>query len=162
MGIFYGSHPTRGMRYFEDLDTGERVDCGERTLPREEIVAFAERWDPQPFHVDEAAAAETRFGDIIASGLHTLSVCNLLSYREFMQDVSVVAGRGIDDMRFPRPVSPGDTVSVAVKIEAKETAGEPPGRGLARFRVTGTNQHGDRVISYVTLSLVRRQNRSDA
>lgn len=145
------------MQYFEDLHVGDTVDCGQRTVSRDEIIEYAEQWDPQPFHVDEAAASETIFGDVIASGLHTLSVCSRLAYDDFFSETAVVAGRGIDELRFPRPVRPGDTIFARVEILDRDGSEGPPERGLVHVGIEGHNQRDERVITFISLVMVERE-----
>jgi acyl dehydratase len=145
------------MKYFEDLEVGYVSEQGTKRLTKEDIIEFAMEFDPQPFHVDEAAAAESIFGGIIASGLQTLCICNKLSYEAFYEGIEIVAGKGIDGMRFYEPVCPGDVLSVEVEVVGLESDSGPPDRGLVEIRVRGFNQRDEKVVGYTTYSYVARR-----
>ncbi|MFW6448152.1 MAG: MaoC family dehydratase [Halobacteriota archaeon] len=141
-------------RYFEDLAIGDRYETDTYEFSAEEIVAFAERYDPQPMHVDERAARETMFGGLIASGWHTAAACMRLLV-EALHDEAWVAARGIDRLRWIRPVRPGDTLAVTVEVVDKDPEPGPIGVGEVHLEVTGTNDADEAVITWVALSLVR-------
>ena len=142
-------------RFFEDLAVGETREFGDETPTREEILEFAERYDPQPFHTDEEAAAESIYGGLIASGWHTVSLGMRMLVREYWSDVSSLGARGVDELRFRRPVRPGDALSVRTEILEKSDDTSPE-RGLVRLRIEGVN--GDEtVVSMVALMLVERR-----
>ncbi|MFP4590757.1 MAG: MaoC family dehydratase [Halobacteriales archaeon] len=141
-------------RYFEDLTVGDRYETGTYEMTAEEIVSFAERYDPQPIHVDEAAARETIFGGLIASGWHTASACMRLLVDDLYDD-AWVAARGVDRLRWIRPVRPGDVLAVAVAVVDKNPRPGPDGVGEVHLEVTGTNADDEAVISWVALSLVK-------
>lgn len=100
----------------DDLTSGYRIQLGERTLAEDEIVKFAEQWDPQWFHTEPAAAATGHHGGVIASGIHTLAVLQILSVEAFYSRSAVIAGRGFDRLRFTAPVRPGDTLSGSATV----------------------------------------------
>lgn len=128
-------------RYFEDIVVGESHDLGEVSFSEADIIAFGEEYDPLPFHVDPEAAAEQFFGGVIASGWQTAATCYGAVAREFLADTSVVAGRGVDEMRLHRPVRPGDVIEV--QAEVVETRPEPnPDHGLVRVRIEAHLQAG--------------------
>jgi acyl dehydratase len=144
------------MLYFEDLDAGAVAESGSRTVTKEGIIEFAEQWDPQPFHVDEEAAGESMFGGLVASGLHTLSLCNVLATDAVFGDLAVLGGRGIDGVRFHEPVRPGDTLRVHVEVASTSEVSRP-GAGHAEIEVTGHNQADEQVITWRSLVLVERR-----
>ena len=144
------------MYYFGDLDVGMARQCGQISVSEEEIIEFATKWDPQPFHVDREAAAETIFEGVIASGLHTLCFCNRLTYDGLLGNVAIVAGKGLEDLRFPHPVYPDDTISVQIEVVEKKPTDEWADRGIVHFHVEGINQWDKTVISFVSLPLVKR------
>lgn len=144
------------MEYFEDIEPGDVTELGETTVTREEIISFAEQFDPQPFHVDEEAAAESIFGGLIASGWHTAAVCMRL-YVEALEDVASQGARGVDELRWVRPVRPGDTISGTVEVLETRPHEDHETLGHVRSRLTGTNQRGETVITWVGLGLVRRR-----
>ena len=123
-------NPDDGDRlYVEDLSVGQTWDAGRVTFTEEDIVAFAEEFDPQPFHVDPEAAGN-HFDGVIASGWHTAAACMRPFVTAALADVAVVAAVGIDDLRWHKPVSPGDTLSVTAS--AARPARGPSGSGPAR------------------------------
>lgn len=100
----------------DDLSPGDRVELGHHTLTQEEIVEFADQWDPQWFHTDPDAAAEGHHGGLIASGIHTLAVLQRLCVDALYSRWAVIAGRGFDRLRFTAPVRPGDTLTGSVAV----------------------------------------------
>jgi len=96
-------------KLFEDLDEGETFESGTHTVTKSEIVSFAEQFDPQPFHVDEAAAEDSMFGGLVASGLHTLSLATRLTVDDCLSEIANMGGSGMDELRWYTPVRPGDT-----------------------------------------------------
>ena len=149
------------MRFFEDIAVGEKRALGRHTFTAEEIKAFAQRFDPQPFHVDEAAAATSHFGALVASGWHTAAVCIRLIVQHRMREEEAMRGRGepvgrtgpspgFREMKWPRPVYAGDTISYASEIVDKRAVQSVPGKGLVFARNTGTNQDEALVFSFVS------------
>lgn len=116
-------------RTFADLTEGAVVDCGTRTVTREEILAFGREHDPLAIHTDPEAAAASPFGGLIASGIHTFALTQPPVVERLYGDSDIIASRGIDDLRFPAPVRPGDTLHVTVEIEDKRNSSSDPGRG---------------------------------
>jgi acyl dehydratase len=136
----------------EDLPVGGTIPLGEHAVSEEEIVEFAAVWDPQYFHVDRAAAAEGRFGGLIASGLHTASIFQRLCVAGIFSDYDVIAGKEIHNLRFLRAVRPGDVLTGSVLVRSVE----PDGRGRALVVLLGTlrNQDGQPVLELELDSLV--------
>lgn len=148
--------PDQEPRYFEDLTVGERFDCGSIDVEREEMLEFAERYDPQPIHVDETAAEESMFGGLIASGWLTCALSARLLVTGYMNDNATLGGRGMDEVRWHQPVYAGDTLSVDVELVEKR-AGDNPEFGHTRPRVTTTNQDDDTVLTMDGLGLVAKR-----
>lgn len=149
------TRPTTAERTlaYDDLAVGDTFEAGTETLTRAEIVSFADQWDPQPFHLDDAAGEASMFGELVASGLHTYCACNALATEAFFSRVDFRGGRGVDELRWHRPVIPGDELSVTVEVVDKSTTGS--GRGDVDTLVTG--YRGDeRVVSWTVLGLVGR------
>ncbi len=146
------------MQRFEAIEVGQDWSPGRVTVTEEEILAFAETYDPQPFHVD-AEAAQRRFGGLIASGWHTAALCMRPFAEHVLDDVAIVAAVGVEDLRWPEPVRPGDTIDVAVRVEDKDPWDED--RGLVTFRVTGHDGDGELVHSRNDLVLVKRERSAD-
>ncbi|HEY4775539.1 MAG TPA: MaoC family dehydratase [Xanthobacteraceae bacterium] len=155
------------MRYFEDLRVGQRADFGSHTFTADEIKAFARRFDPQPFHVDEEAAARSHFGRLCASGWHTAAVCmrHAVEFGRRADEAQRTRGEpvarsgpspGVRDLRWLRPIHAGDTISFAGEVtELREM--DRPGFGLLVARHTGVNQHGELVYSVEGAVFVERR-----
>jgi acyl dehydratase len=142
---------------YEDLTVGSSHAFGAHRFTAEEIRRFALAYDPQPFHLDEAAARESPFGAICASGWHTASVMMGLLSRYFAREDerARAAGRavaalgpspGFDDLKWLRAVYPGDTVTFTGRVTARRTSASKPGWGLVTVETTGVNQKGERVF----------------
>ncbi len=144
------------MKFYEDLDVGEAEEFGEYTVTRDEIVEFAEKYDPQPFHLDEAAAEESVFGELVASGWQTAAITMRLTV-DGQDDVATLAGVGVDDMRWHAPVKPGDTLRLRTEIVDKRPSESRDDRGYVTRRVEGLNGDDVVVISYEGTALVRRR-----
>lgn len=135
------------IRYFEDYVPGLAVDCGSFRLSEAEIIAFAKEYDPQPFHVDPAAAAASPVGGLIASGWHTTSMMMRLLVENFVSGETGLGAAGIDEIRWPRPVRPGDTLHVrATVLEARRSRSKPD-RGIVQSFVEITNQDGETAMT---------------
>lgn len=141
--------------YFEDVPVGETRRFGARELTAEDIVAFGEQFDPQPFHVDEAAARESMFGGLVASGWHTASVTMRLLVDNYLARSRALGAIGIDELRFRTPVRPGDALSVETEVVDKEPWDDD--RGLVHCRVATTNQDDEVALSMVGLVLWERR-----
>lgn len=121
--------------YFEDVEVGWSERYGSHTMEREAMIAFAERFDPQPMHVDPEAAAESIHGDVIASGVHTIGVATRLLVDGFLEEAANLAGLGIDDLRFHEAVYPGDTLAVRHEVVDKRRSESNPGSGVVTREV---------------------------
>lgn len=144
-----------GHRHFEQLEIGETVDCSSIDVTEEEMLEFATRYDPQPSHVDPDAAEQSMYGDLIASGWLTAALSARLLVLGYMNDNATLGGTGIDDLRWHRPVYPGDTLAVSVELVDKHP-GENPLFGHTTAEVTTVNQHGDEVLTMDGLGLVEK------
>jgi acyl dehydratase len=137
----------RPVRYFEDYVPGLTVECGSFTVSEADIIAFAKEYDPQPFHVDPAAAAASPVGGLIASGWQTTSMTMRLLVDHFISGETGLGAAGIDEIRWPRPVRPGDTLHVrATVLEARRSRSKPD-RGIIRSATEITNQDGETVMT---------------
>jgi len=156
------------MKFFEELAVGERFELGGHTFTAEGIKAFATRFDPQAFHVDEAAAARSHFGALCASGWHTASVWMRLMIDYFQREDAARLDRGepvaelgpspgFRDLKWLKPVYVGDTISYVSEVIEARTSASRPGWGLMRLRNTGVNQEGVPVISFVSMAFVQRR-----
>lgn len=135
------------VRYFEDYTPGLAVDCGTFTLSEEEIISFAKDYDPQPFHVDPVAAAAGPVGGLIASGWHTTSMMMRLLVDHFISGDTGLGAAGIDEIRWPRPVRPGDTLRVVATVLGARRSQSKPDRGIVTSAMEITNQHGETVMT---------------
>lgn len=142
-------------RYAEDLTVGEVIELGSHTVGEAELLDFAAAWDPQDFHVDEAVAADGYFGGLIASGVHTMAVYQRLSVLGAYRHWSVIGGRGLRDVRFLRPVRPGDTLTGTMTIDAVEL--DDRGRGLVTTTGDLLDADGRAVFSLLTEAYLRRR-----
>lgn len=133
--------------FYEDVTVGETTEHGTYEVTREEVLRFAERYDPQWFHTDpERAAAESPYGGVIASGWHTAAMTMRLLVESVLSDAATVGAKGVDELRFSEPVRPGDELRIENEVLAKTP--ERPERGLIRAR-TRTFNAGGEVFSMV-------------
>ena len=124
-----------GLRYFEDYALGTTYDCGSVSIDQAGIIAFAKEFDPQPFHVDPAAAAAGPFGGLIASGWHTAVLVMRLLVEQYLSEEASLGSAGLDELRWPHPVRPGDTLRArATVIESRRSLSKPD-RGIIRTLV---------------------------
>ncbi|MDR6291774.1 MULTISPECIES: MaoC family dehydratase [Inquilinus] len=143
--------------YLEDLHVGQRFGSGTVAVTTEAIKAFAAEFDPQPFHLDEAAAKASLFGGLAASGWHTAALTmKLLVGGEFLP-VGGLIGAGSDEMRWPRPVRPGDVLRVESEILEIRPSQSRPDRGMAKARITTLNQAGEPVQVLVVNMVIPRR-----
>jgi acyl dehydratase len=153
------------MKYFEDIEVGDTYEVGRHRFGADEIKRFARRFDPQLFHLDEAAAAASHFGALCASGWHTAVVWMrlMVDHRRGLADAARTRGEpvagigpalGFREMKWLKPVYAGDTIAYKTEvIETRASVGRP-GFGLMTIRSTGANQNGEPVISFVSTTFV--------
>jgi acyl dehydratase len=158
------------MKFFEDIRVGEISELGRHTFTAEDIKAFAARFDPQPFHLDEAEAARSHFGALCASGWHTACVWMrlLIHCRRHEDDARRARNEpvaqlgpspGFRDLQWLRPVYAGDTVSYATEVVEMRPLSSRPAWGMIFVRNTGVNQHGEPVISFISSAFVERRDK---
>ncbi len=133
--------PVGERLYFEDLAVGQRFISGTHALDAEQIIAYARQFDPQPFHLDEAAAKATFFGGLAASGWHVASITMRLIVESVPLAGGVIGGGG--DIRWPTPTRPGDILRAATEILEITPSRSRPERGMAVLRIETLNQHGE-------------------
>ncbi len=138
---------TKKVRYFEDLSAGDRFEIGSFTLSEEEIISFAERYDPQPFHVDAAAAADTMFGGLIASGWQTAACVMRLMVDGFISVESSLGSPGMDELRWLRPVRPNVSYAATIEITESRPSRSKPDRGTVWSVVQVTDPEGEVVYT---------------
>ena len=143
-------------RYFEDLKIGDRFKSQTYRVSEEQILAFAQEFDPQPFHIDRNVAATTMFGGLFASGWHTAAI----TMRLFVQTLNLADGAiglGVDELRWPNAVKPDDILLVETEIlDARESRSKPT-QGIVRIRNETINQRGEIVQTMFASALVRRR-----
>lgn len=144
--------------FYEDLSIGDTREFGSYTVEKDEIVSFAEQYDPQPFHVDETAAEQSMFGGLIASGWHTAAMTMRMIVENIIRDSSAAGAVGIDNLRWKQPVRPDDTLSVTTEILEKEPWDDD--LGLVRSGTSVYNQDDTEVMSMEGLMLYRMRNSS--
>ena len=145
-----------GEDYFEDIAVGDVVTAGPYHVPRDEMVAFAQKWDPLPFHVDEDAAAKTIYGGLIASGEYTMAVKQALIHR-LGSNEAVIGSMGYDELRYLGPVRSDDRLTLAMECTEKRESRSKPDRGIVKYRVTLTNQDDVTVLSYIDIVMVAKR-----
>jgi acyl dehydratase len=146
--------------YLEDLAVGERYAGGTATVDVAAIKAFAAAFDPQPFHLDEDAAKASIFGRLVASGWHTMAVTMRLLVEGELRSLWGLVGLGADELRWPRPVVPGDVLSVEWEVLEVRPSSSKPDRGTARLQITTRNQRSETVLTLVTTILLPRRPRT--
>ena len=144
-------------RYFEDFQPGETVELGSHRVTEAEIIAFAKQFDPQTFHTDPVAARETGFGELVASGWHTSAMFMRLLVDGLLKESSAIASPGVDELRWRRPVRPGDTLSARATVFDAVPSHTRADRGLVRHDCTVTNQKGEVVMTLRTLAFFARK-----
>ena len=147
-----------GDRYFEDYEMGAVYEYGYASVSEADIVAFAERFDPQPIHVDARFAGTGPFGGLIASGWHTAGIAMRLIADHYLSRVASLASPGVDELRWPAPVRPGDSLRLRTAIVAARPSRTKPDRGLVRTRAELLNQDDQIVLSLVAMNLLRLRN----
>jgi acyl dehydratase len=135
------------MRYFEDFQVGQVHELGSYVVPREEILAFARQFDPQPFHLDEEAGRQSIYGSIIASGWHIAAICHRLLVESLLKESVSMGSPGLDELRWLLPVKPGDTLSARLEVLAVTPSRSKPDRGSLKTRMEVRNQRGEVVMT---------------
>ena len=146
------------MRYFEDIAIGAESDFGSYEVTREEVIDFARKYDPQPFHLSDEEAAKTHFGRLAASGWHTCAMTMAVIARKVVDDEQAGLGSpGVDELRWLKPVYPGDTLRVRGKIIEKTPSRSKPEIGSFRTETIVTNQDEVPVMRFTSIVLIRRR-----
>lgn len=131
------------MLYFEDFIVGKRRLLGSRTITQDEILRFAREFDPQPFHVDPQAAAASIFGGLIASGWHTCAIVMRAMCDGYLLDAASLGSPGVDEIRWFKPVRPGDTLSIYTTVVEARPSKSKPDRGVVVSETEAANAAGD-------------------
>ncbi|HEX8434265.1 MaoC family dehydratase [Archangium sp.] len=145
------------MRYFEDFQVGQVLELGSYEVSREEILAFARQYDPQPFHLDDEAGRQSIFGSIIASGWQTAAICHRLLVGSVLKDSASMGSPGLDELRWLLPVRPGDTLSARIEVLASTPSRSKADRGSVKTRMEARNQKGEVVMTELATVLFRRR-----
>jgi acyl dehydratase len=143
--------------YFEDFEVGKVIEIGSRTVTEEEIIAFASQFDPQPFHVDPAAAKQSIYGGIIASGWHTCSLMMRMMVDGFLKDAASLGSPGVDEIRWLKPVRAGDTLTVVTTATEVRPSTSKPDRGVVHTLWQANNQHGELVTTVKGMGMYLRR-----
>ncbi|MDP4575180.1 MaoC family dehydratase [Qipengyuania sp. G39] len=144
------------MIYFEDIEVGSRQSFGRYEVTREEVLEFAGKYDPQPFHLDEEAAAQTHFGRISASGWHTCAMTMAMMVENLTANKQAGLGSpGVDQLRWKKPVYPGDTLRCESEILEKRRSKSRREMGIFKSRTTTFNQHDEPVLEMISNGLIR-------
>ncbi|MEO8157342.1 MAG: MaoC family dehydratase [Betaproteobacteria bacterium] len=146
------------MRYWEDFKVGEVEQIGDRLVDRDEVVAFARQYDPQSFHVDEPAAKKSMYGGLIASGWHTCAMVMRMMCDAYLLDSDSVGSPGIDNLKWLKPVRPGDTLSARRTTLETRASKSKPDIGIVNNLWEVFNQNGEMVMSMQGYGMFRRRN----
>ena len=143
------------MIYFEDIAVGAKSKFGSYHVTREEVIDFARKFDPQPFHLDDEAAAKTYFGRLAASGWHTTAMTMAMVVENLLNTQQAGLGSpGIDELRWKKPVFPGDTLRCETEVLEKKQSGSRPEMGSYRSQMQVFNQHDEVVMSFISIGLI--------
>jgi acyl dehydratase len=144
------------MKFYEDIEVGTKSAFGQYEVTREEVMDFASKYDPQPFHLDDEAAAQTHFGRLSASGWHTCSMTMAMMVENMKDEKSAGLGSpGVDSLRWKKPVYPGDTLRCETEIIEKRRSASRPEMGIFKSLIRTFNQNGDMVLEMVSNGLIR-------
>lgn len=144
-------------RYLDDLAVGQKFGSGRRTLDLDAIRSFAAEFDPQPFHLDEAAAQATLFRGLAASGWHTAAMTMRLLVDSEFRPAGGVIGAGLEELRWPRPARPGDELRLETEVLEVRPSKSRPEQGIVKLRVTTLNQDDEALQVYVANLVVQRR-----
>jgi acyl dehydratase len=146
--------PSRDL-FFEDLAVGQRYETAAITVSEADMLAFARQFDPQYFHVDPAAAGESAFGGLVASGLHTLALAMRLFFDLNLWERAIIGSPGMEHVRWLAPLRPGDTVRSVVEVSAVKHSRSKPDRGVVSTTHRTFNQHDELIFTATCLHMVR-------
>ena len=144
------------MIFYEDLHIGTVRKFGRYEVSRDEVLEFAEKYDPQPFHLDDEAAAQTHFGRLSASGWHTCAMTMRMMVEDITDNQSASLGSpGIDQLRWTKPVYPGDTLRCETELIEKRRSASRPEMGIFKSQVRTFNQNDELVLEMISKALIR-------
>ena len=144
-------------RYFDDFQVGETFLSQGVTLSQSQILDFALLYDPQPFHIDLEAAEKGPFGGLIASGFQTLALTFRMFHQERVFSACGMGSPGFDELRWLKPVRPGDTIHTEAEVLETRASSSKPDRGVVRLAYRTVNQHGETVMSFTAIQIMARK-----
>ena len=144
--------------YWEDFKVGETAAMGEMVIDRDEVIAFARAYDPQPFHIDEEAARQSMFGGLIASGWHTCAMVMRMMVDSYLGASASLGSPGVENIRWLRPVRPGDTIRAQRHVVETRVSQSKPDIGIVKSRWEVHNQHGELVMTMEGYGMFQRRN----
>ena len=150
-------NPKESERYLEDLRVGDRFHSGPREVTETGIIAFAREFDPQPFHLDRERAQHTNFKGLVASGWHTAAITMRLLVTCGLNLAGGAVGLGAEELRWPRPVRPGDVLRLELEIVEVKPSRSKPDRGTVRLRYVTRNQRNETVMTLMATALVPKR-----
>ena len=142
--------------FLEDFEAGQRYETAGKTLAESEILEFALRYDPQPFHMDVTAAEQSIYGGLIASGIQTLAVALRMVVQSGLFSASM-GSPGIDELRWLKPVRPGDTIHAVLEVLKVRPSESKPDRGVVTLKYEAMNQNNEVVMTFRALQMIRRR-----
>jgi acyl dehydratase len=148
---------SKAPRYWDDYEIGQKFDLGSTSFTADEIVDFARQYDPQSFHVDAAAARQSMFGGLIASGWHVTAKLMRLFVDNYVDQRTALGSPGVDEVRWLKPVRPGDTLNASVECAGKVPSKSRPEMGIVHELWRATNQKGELVMTLKGTNMVRRR-----
>ena len=143
--------------YWEDFKVGDTASIGERLVDRDEVIAFATAYDPQPFHIDEAAAEQSMFKGLIASGWHTVAMTMRMMCDAYLNRSASLGSPGVDNVRWLKPVRPGDTISGRRVVLETRASQSRPDMGVVKMRWEISNQKGELVMTMEGYGMFKRR-----
>ena len=148
---------SKAPRYWDDYEIGQRFDLGSTSFTADEIVDFARQYDPQSFHVDAGAARQSLFGSLIASGWQVTAKLMRLFVDNYVDQRTALGSPGVDEVRWLKPVRPGDTLNASVECAGKVPSKSRPEMGIVHEQWRATNQKGELVMTLKGTNMVRRR-----
>jgi acyl dehydratase len=145
------------MRYFEDFHVGDTFELGQVTVTEEEIIAFARQFDPQPFHIDRERAKSSYFGELVASGWHTTALFMRLFVDGLLNESASLASPGVDNVRWPKPVHAGDTLSARFTVSESTPSRSRSTLGIIRSHCEMLNQKNELVFTLEGIHFLGRR-----
>ena len=143
--------------YWEDFKVGDTEPMGERVVDKDEVIAFAKAYDPQPFHVDEAAAKASMYGGLIASGWHTVAMTMRMMVDSYLGEAASLGSPGVDNVRWLKPVRPGDTIRATRKVVETRSSKSRPDFGFVRTKFEVLTADGTSVMQSITSLMFGRR-----